>query len=98
MKGQIDKILGAYNYSVGKIKRTVGKVADDELLEAEGVFQVGKGIGQKTKGVIKESIQKSSRYVGDVIEEFGQRLQEKGHKKVGRVLEKTGIKLEHMID
>ena len=74
MKAQEDKIKGNFNSSVGKAKQVVGKALKDKDLERRGVIQKEKGKGQKMSGAIKETIQKSSHALGDVVKEAGKKI------------------------
>ena len=51
-----DKIKGATNKVVGKIKEEVGRVTNDEELEGEGVVQNLKGQAQTAKGDVKDAV------------------------------------------
>jgi len=53
-----DKIKGATNKVVGKIKEEVGRVTNDEELEGEGVVQNLKGQAQTAKGDVKDAVKK----------------------------------------
>ncbi len=53
-----DKVKGATNEAIGKAKRHIGNVVDDEKLKGEGVAQEIKGHLQKRKGEAKEAIKK----------------------------------------
>ncbi|GBR13683.1 MULTISPECIES: CsbD family protein [Gluconobacter] len=53
-----DKLKGATNKVVGKIKEEVGRVTNDEQLEGEGVVQNLKGEAQTAKGDVKDTVKK----------------------------------------
>ena len=74
MKAQEDKIKGKFNSSVGKVKQVVGKAIKDKSLEHRGLIQKEKGKVQKMNGAIKETIQKSSHALGDVVKEAGKKI------------------------
>ena len=50
-----DKIKGAANEAIGKVKRKLGRATGDEQVEGEGAMQEVKGKGQKTLGDAKEA-------------------------------------------
>ena len=56
MSSTTDKIKGAANDAVGKIKETAGRVMDDDKLQAEGLAQQVKGKAQKGVGEAKDAV------------------------------------------
>ena len=74
MNSRNDKVKGAINSSVGRIKQATGRVTNDKKLEGKGLIQEDKGKGQQMRGSIKESIQKNTRLVGDAIDKVGRKI------------------------
>jgi uncharacterized protein YjbJ (UPF0337 family) len=55
MGSTADKIRGAANEALGKVKKKLGMATGDEQLEGEGAMQEMKGKGQKAVGDAKEA-------------------------------------------
>lgn len=51
-----DKLSAAANKATGNIKEGLGKMTDNERLEAEGKAQQLKGTGQNVKGSVKGAL------------------------------------------
>ncbi|PZU10139.1 CsbD family protein [Sphingomonas sp.] len=51
-----DKVKGAANETIGKVKRAIGDATDRPDLRAEGDAQEAKGDLQKAKGAVKGAI------------------------------------------
>ncbi|RHW38063.1 CsbD family protein [Neobacillus notoginsengisoli] len=51
-----DETKGAWDQLKGEVKRTAGKVSDNESLEAEGNVDKGKGILKEKYGGAKERL------------------------------------------
>jgi uncharacterized protein YjbJ (UPF0337 family) len=59
MTGATDKIKGAANEGMGKVKQAVGSAIDDPKMRAKGAAQEVEGKAQKAVGGAKEEIKKS---------------------------------------
>lgn len=53
-----DRIKGAANETVGKLKRKLGKMLDDPELKTKGNLQEAKGDALKARGRVKEKLEK----------------------------------------
>ncbi|GBQ62367.1 stress response protein CsbD [Ameyamaea chiangmaiensis NBRC 103196] len=58
MSSMMDKVKGAGNSAMGKVKEEYGKGTNNPEVEAEGLAQQVKGKAQTTKGKIKDHIEK----------------------------------------
>ena len=56
MSSTTDKIKGAANDAMGKVKETAGRAMDDKQTQAEGVAQQAKGKTQKGVGEAKDAV------------------------------------------
>jgi uncharacterized protein YjbJ (UPF0337 family) len=74
MKAHEDKIKGNLNSLFGKVKQLVGKAIKDKGLERRGFIQKEKGKGQKMRGVMSDSVQKSSHVMGNAVKEAGKKI------------------------
>lgn len=54
----LDKVTGAANEAIGKVKRAVGDATDRPDIKAEGDAQEAKGDLQQAKGSVKGVINK----------------------------------------
>jgi len=59
MTSTSDKIKGAANEVVGKVKQAVGSATDDSKLRAKGAVQEAKGDAQKAEGQAKDAVKKA---------------------------------------
>lgn len=60
MSSTTDKIKGAANQAVGKVKQGVGEATNDPALKGEGRLQEAKGDAQKAVGNVKDAIKKAA--------------------------------------
>jgi uncharacterized protein YjbJ (UPF0337 family) len=56
MSSTTDRIAGAANSLVGKVKETIGKETGDAKLAGEGAMQDAKGKMQTAKGKVKDAL------------------------------------------
>ncbi len=77
MDSKKDKIKGAFNSSVGKVKEAAGIILGDAGLEDRGNTQKNLGKSQQMQGAIKENIHKGTQALGASIEMVGKKLQDK---------------------
>ncbi|MFS0827980.1 CsbD family protein [Pseudomonas phoenicis] len=61
MSGTGDKIKGATNEAVGKVKQAVGDATDNDKLKAKGTAQEVKGEAQKKVGDVKDAADKATK-------------------------------------
>ena len=55
MSATTDKVKGATNEAVGKVKEQIGRATGSERLEGEGTIQEVKGKGQQALGDAKQA-------------------------------------------
>ena len=60
MSSTTDKIKGATNETLGKVKQGIGKATDNPNLQAEGTVQEAKGDLQKGLGKAKDAVKKAA--------------------------------------
>jgi uncharacterized protein YjbJ (UPF0337 family) len=60
MSSNTDKLKGAANQAIGKVKQGVGEATDDPELKGEGKIQEAKGDVQKGVGKVKDAIKKAA--------------------------------------
>ncbi|MDI1285172.1 MAG: CsbD family protein [Reyranella sp.] len=60
MSSTTDKVKGAANQVVGKVKQGVGEATNDSALKGEGRLQEAKGDAQKAVGKVKDAIKKAA--------------------------------------
>lgn len=56
MSSTTDKIKGAANDTMGKVKEGAGRAMDDDKMQAEGLAQQAKGKTQKAVGEAKDAV------------------------------------------
>jgi uncharacterized protein YjbJ (UPF0337 family) len=56
MSSTTDKIEGAANQAMGKVKEGAGKVLGNEQMQGEGLAQQAKGAAQKAVGDAKDAV------------------------------------------
>ncbi|HXT09528.1 MAG TPA: CsbD family protein [Roseiarcus sp.] len=56
MSSTTDKIKGAGNDAMGKVKESAGRALDDDKMRAEGLAQQAKGKAQKAVGEAKDAV------------------------------------------
>jgi uncharacterized protein YjbJ (UPF0337 family) len=59
MSSETDKVKGAANVAVGKVKKAVGKTVGNDRLEADGAVQSAKGRVQQAVGEGKSGLKKA---------------------------------------
>ncbi len=56
MSSTTDKIKGAANDAIGKVKEGAGRATDSDKMQAEGLAQQAKGKAQKGVGEAKDAV------------------------------------------
>ncbi len=59
-----DELEGKFDQAKGKIKKNVGRMADDPEMEQQGE-------AERTSGKVKEGFGKGRRKIGEAIEDLG---------------------------
>ena len=65
MGAMTDKVKGATNEAIGKVKRSLGEATGSEELKGEGWIQEGKGKAQRALGEAKDDAKHDAKRAED---------------------------------
>ncbi len=70
MSSTADRIKGLANEAVGNAKQSLGKMAGDEELQAEGALQELKGKAEQLEADAKDAVKKAAAHVKQAVDKL----------------------------